>query len=261
MTWALVLALAAVLVTGMTVAALAFLLGPTLTNPAAVTSSLIGALAAVCGVLTTEMVMVVLFLVGFYNLHAGRHEYGLQQERSLERALVFFIIFIVMSLVSFAYSAFSSLLQTGIPVTGGSLLVGGNIVFGPIAAFFAGLTLFYMARVLAEPHQEGRLRVAVVLGVAGAVAGPALLIVAGATNPTDLPAYTSGLLASAIAGQGISALSLLLFALVFSEVRRNLQAGKPMPVLPRYEQVYPWAYTPYGYGYPYGGPPPPPPSP
>ena len=253
MIWALVIELAAVVVAGLTLAALALMLGPALQSPGGVAPSAFTSLAAVCGIFIAQVGMAIVFLVGFRQTYAGRHEYGLAHARSQERALVFLMVYLVLTVVSYLYTVTNNLLQPGLAGLPGVDLLSGNLLLAPVGAVFAGLALLYTIRTLADEMQRRRLLTAWILGIAGALAGPLLLAfaVSGALN--NLDSIVSGLLASAVAGQGVSALSLFLFALVFRDVHGNLEAGKPAPVLPRIEQAYPWMYRP---AYPY----PPPPS-
>ena len=252
MTWALLVELGAVIVTGLTLGALALMLGPALESPGGLAPSSVTALAAVCGVTLGQIAMSVLFLLGFHHAYAGRHEYGLAQARSVERALVFLMVFVVLTVVGTVYSLTNSFLMPGVAGLPAVDLLSGNAFLAPAGALFAGLTLFCGAKTLAAPHVERRLRTALVLGVAGALGGPLLLAFAVSGTLASLDAVVSGLLASAIAGQGVCALSLLLFILAFRDVRHGLEAGTPAPVLPRIEQAYPWMYRPV---YPYPAPP------
>lgn len=248
--------------TGLTLAALALMLGPALQGPTGLVQSALTAVAAVCGVAVGQVAMAILFLVGFHNTYAGRHEYGLDHARSLERALVLLIVYFVLTALGSVYTLTNSLLQPGLAGLPALDLLSGNLLLAPIGAVFAGLTLLYTGRALADRPQNQRLRTALVLGVAGATAGPLLLALAVSGALSDLDSIVSGLLASAVAGQGVSALSLLLFILVYNDIRRNLEAGKPMPVLPRIEQAYPWVYRPaYTYPQPPTHDPPQPPKP
>ncbi len=262
MTWALLIELGAVIITGLTLVTLALLLGPALESPGGLGPSSLAALAAVCGVSLGQIMMAVLFLLGFHHAYAGRHEYGLAQARSVERALVFLMVFFVLTVVGYVYSLTNSLLVPGVAGLPAVDLLSGNALWAPAGAVFAGLTLLFTARTLAAPHVERRLRTALVLGVAGALAGPLLLAFAVSGTLTSLDAVVSGLLASAVAGQGVCALSLLLFILAFRDVRHGLEAGNPAPVLPRIEQAYPWMYRPVcPYPPPSAAEPPQPPKP
>ncbi len=98
------------------------------------------------------------------------------------------------------------------------------------------------------------------VGVVGAAVGPGLTLLATAGNTTNLDQLIAGLVGAALAGQGMAALSLFLFWLAYQEVHRAVLAGRPQPVLPRIEQVYPWLYRPW-YPYPYAPPSAPPPQP
>ena len=244
MVWALVIELGAVLVTGLTLVALALMLGPALESPSGLGPSSVTALAAVCGVALGQAAMAVVFLLGFHQAYAGRHEYGLAQAQAVERALVFLAIDFVLTAAGYIYILTNSFLQPALAGLPAVDLLSGNAVLAPVGALFAGLTLYSTVRTLTDPTGVRRLRTALILGVFGAAAGPLLLSFSVSGALTSLDAIVSGLLASAVAGQGVCALSLLLFALAFRDVRRSLEAGNPAPVLPRIEQAYPWMYRP-----------------
>ncbi len=238
--WALLLQLAMVVATGVTLAALALLLGPALLNPGGLLGAFVGIIAAVCGIELGQIGTAVLFVVGYIDLRAGRHEYVLDHARSIARATVCFVLFAFVSLFSLTDSISVSLFAGGTQPVPTEAFLTGNLVLSPLGAFLAGLGLYFVARALADPALVRRLRLALVLGVAGAVAGPVLLAFATAATPGDLTAVVTGLLASAIAGDGIGALSLLIFAVAFRALKRDLAAGPPSPALPRYLHSAPW---------------------
>ncbi len=239
--WALLIQLAAVVATGVTLAALAIVIGPALVNPSGFLTSVLGIVAAVCGIELGQVAVGVIFLVGFVDVHAGRHEYGLEHARAIDRATIALVLFAALTAFGTAFSLSMNFLapSTGIPAES---FLTGNLVLAPLGALVAGFTLYYAVRAVADEGEVRRLRAAVVLGVSGAVAGPVLLGFAIAANPRDVSAIVTGLLASAVGGDGICALSLALFVLLFREIRRNLVNGTPAPTLPRYTPVYPWAW-------------------
>ncbi len=256
--WGLVLSLALVVASGATSIGLALMLGPALTTPADMVKSIGLSLVVACGLLLAELVMVVFFLVGFHQLHVGRHEYGAAHEQSVERALVFLILLVLVATLGTAYAAFSALFGTMGPALPGQTVTGTeSLLFGSSEALLAGLTLFYAVHSLVGTTDVSRLRTAVVLGVVGAAAGPAILILAASGAVVDLSSLVTSVTAAVVAGQGVSAISLLLFLWIFRDLRRNLGAGNPAPVLPRLPVWTPWGYAPYAPGFPPQGPPPP----
>ena len=256
MGWALLVLLATAIVVGLTTALLGLAYPALVENPANLFGPLFGVLAALCLTFVAELGAAITFLAGFYQLHAGRHEYGLDQSRSVERALIFLIIFLVLSAISIAYSSVGGLVL-GITYSSGFATVAGGLVLNPVAALFAGMTLEHSVRSVAAPATQSRLRTALVLGIVGAAVGPALTLLATAGGALTVNAVSTGIIAAALGGQGISAISLLLFWLAYQEARRALEAGTPPPVLPRIEQFYPWLYRPW-VPYPYQPPSPPP---
>ncbi|HYM40438.1 MAG TPA: hypothetical protein VEY12_09940 [Thermoplasmata archaeon] len=259
MSWALLTVMIAVIVLGLASAAMGLLFGVLLQNPLALLGPLVGVVLALCGAVLAELAAAILFLLGFYQVHAGRHEYGLEQTRSMERALIFLIVYIVLTAVTFVFTSTGGLFL-GVVSSPATPMLLGTLVLNPVVAFFAGLTLVHSIRTLATPETRSRLRTALVLGVVGACVGPALTLIATTAGTTTVAQYSAGLVAAALAGQGIAAISLFLFWLAYLETRKGLDAGRPAPVLPRIEQAYPWLYRPwvqYPYPYPPANPPPP----
>lgn len=244
MAWSLFIQLCAVLASGVALAALALLLGPSLLDPVGTLAYLTGVLAGVCGIELAEVLVAVVFLVGFHHLHAGRHEYGLPHARSLGRATACVALFAALTVFSTAYTIASNSLVPTAPGLSTGLILTGNLALAPIDAGLAGLALLFSVGSVADATHLRRLRSGLVLGIAGAAAGPALLAFGSALSPHDVSGISSGLLAAAVAGEGISALSLLVFFLAFRGIRRELAAGRPAPVLPRYAPAYPWAWAP-----------------
>lgn len=261
--WALLIAMVATIVLGVTSAVVGLLYGVLLQNPAPLLGPLVTIVAAECGALVAEVAAAILFLVGFYQIYAGRHEYGLEQAHAVERALIFLIVYIVMSAVSAVYTSANGLFMGifGSPVT--TTLIA-TVVLSPINAFFAGLTLVHSARAVASPAARPRMRTALILGVVGAGVGPGLSLLAMSSSVVTIERVSAGLVAAALGGQGIAAISVFLFWLAYQDTKKGLEAGKPSPVLPRIDQAYPWLYRPWApYPYPYPTPPvnPPPPTP
>jgi hypothetical protein len=254
-TLALFIELGAVLAAALALVAIALSFETSVQSPSGSLTPALLAFMAVCGIGVGQVFMALVFLLGLDQTYRGRHEYGLEHARSLDRAVVFLIVFLVVDLVSLVLIV--SPLATGTTDAGAPsptllLLGGGNPMLAPLGAFFAGLCLRSLTRSLSSPMERHRLIRGLVLGVVGATTGPALLGFAVSGSLTDVSTIVSGILASALAGQGISALSLLLFATAFRNTRKNLEAGRPMPALPRVERAYPWAA-----GLPYAYPPPP----
>ncbi len=247
MAWAVLLEFGLVVATGVALASVGLVIGPALLDPNAFAGPMLGILTAICGIELGQVAVAAIFLVGFHGLHTGRNEYGLSHAQSLDRARICLGVLVAVGLLNTALVVSASLFSPAVQTAAADSLLTGNVFVGPIEAFVAGLALLYSLRGIAEDAQIRRLRVALALGVVGAFAGPGLIAFEGATNANALSAVVTGLLAAAVAGEGVSALSLLLFFLVMRDVRRNLTAGQPAPALPRYDQVYPWSAVPSPY--------------
>ncbi len=242
MSWSLAIQLGAVVATGVTLAVLAALLGPALLNPSGLVPAILGVVVAVCGIELAEVAVGILFLVGFLDVHKGRNEYGLSHARAIDRATACIVAFAGLTLFSTIYSISLSLFSPTAAAIPTESVLTGNLLLSPLGALIAGLGLFYSVRTLVDASQRGRLRAAIALGVAGTVVGPALLAFPAAINPGQVSAVVTGMLASSVAGDGLCALSLLLFALTLRDVRRSLVSGTPAPSLPPYAPAYPWAW-------------------
>src|SRR5512136_2037928 len=107
--WSLVVILAALLVLGATSALVGLLYGALLQNPVNLVGPFLGAVAAICLASVAGLAAAILFLIGFFQIHTGRHEYGLDQTRSVERALIFLVLYIVLSASSVVYSSTGAL--------------------------------------------------------------------------------------------------------------------------------------------------------
>ncbi len=242
MSWALTIQLGSVVAIGVTYAVLAALLPSALTNPTGLLPSVLGIVAAICGIVLGELAMGILFLVGFVDVHKGRNEYGLAHARSIDRATACIAAFAALTAFSTIYSISANFFPPPPAVVPMASLLAGNLILSPLGALVAGLGLHYVVRSLVEKGERGRVRAAIALGVAGSAIGPVLLAFPAALNPTQVSGVVTGMLASAVAGDGLCALSLLLFVLVLREVRRNLVAGTPAPSLPPYVPAYPWTW-------------------
>lgn len=258
--WALIILVATAAVMGLTTALLGLAYPALVNNSTSLFGPFLGVLAVICLTFVADLAAGILFLVGFFQIYQGRHEYGLDQVRSMDRALSFLIIYVVLSAVSVVYTSAGGLLL-GTGALTGLAAFAPALVLNPVIALFAGLTLEHSVRGVASSATRSRLRTALALGIVGAAVGPAMNLLATSGSGLTLTQVSTGIIAAALGGQGISAISLLLFWLAYVEVHRSLEAGSPAPVLPRIEQVYPWLYRPWiPYPYPPPGPPPQPPK-
>ncbi len=135
-----------------------------------------------------SLVLVILFIIGFFTLYSNRRELGHRHERKMERSLLLFIgaivAFVAVQAVVFVmfFMAFISLIfpfdpgqppqyleleelqQAVIP----GILVGQGLDI--LIAFLIGLLLFFIVAALVTSQQQSRLKFAVVLLVLGSVA-------------------------------------------------------------------------------------------
>ncbi len=261
MSWGMVLQLA----TSVLGSAMAIILVMTLgsfafTSPAALTA-LAAVFALACGLLIVEIAVVVLYLIGFHGMYAGRREYGPEQDRNMERALVFVILAIVFVAVQ-AVSPFTIVLGGLANPASTTLTLGVVLVAVETAsALMAGLALMTAVSVFADGGQKTRLLIGMILGALGAFAGTIISLI-GAYVGGAQGSSLETLIASSLAGSGTSAISLFVFFLVYREVRRKLEMGVIAPAVPLFPPVWPYFFPPYPYPTaPAPAPPATPPSP
>jgi len=265
MSWGLLIQLASLILGAVGTVLLIASMGAFLYTSPELLPALFAAVALICGLVIVEIAAAVVCLVGFHGMYAGRHEYGPNQDRNMDRALVFVILAIVLSGVqvvspyTLVWGALYSV-PSGASITVGLL----GLVVQPASALFAGLALFSAVRLFADGGQRTRLIIGMILGAVGAAAGMAILLVAAGLG-RSLDSLVTAFVASALAGQGTSAISLLVFILVYREVRRKLETGGIAPAVPSPPPVWPYYYSP---PYPYQAavpqapvPPPSPPQP
>ncbi len=262
MSWGLLIQLAGLILGAVGMVLLIASLGAILYTTPELLPALFAAFALICGLVIVEIAAAVVYLVGFHGMYAGRHEYGPNQDRNMDRALVFVILAIVLSAVQ-VVSPYTILWGALLQVPSSASITVGllGLVVQPASAFFAGLALFSAVRVFADGVQRTRLIVGMILGAVGAAAGTAILLLsAGLGGGLGLPVIA--FIASALAGQGTSAISLLVFFLVYREIRRKLETGGVAPAVPSPPPVWPYYYSPpYPYQVPAPQAPVPPPSP
>jgi len=253
MSWGLLIHLASLILGAVGTVLLIASMGAILYTSPEMLAALFAAFALVCGLVIVEIAAAVVYLVGFHGMYAGRHEYGPNQDRNMDRALVFVILAIVLSAVqvvspyTLVWGALYSAPST-VPITVGLL----GLVVQPASALFAGLALFSAVRVFADGVQRTRLIIGMILGAVGAAAGTAILLLAAAYGG-GLGSLVMGYVASALAGQGTSAISLLVFFFVYRDIRRKLETGGIAPAVPSPPPVWPYYYAP-PYPYPVAPP-------
>ncbi|MEK6986944.1 MAG: hypothetical protein AABX97_02475 [Candidatus Thermoplasmatota archaeon] len=265
MSWGLLLQIIVLLISAIGTVGLFLLLGPLIGTTPGLLAAFLAVGALFCGLAIVGIVMAVIYLVGFHGMYSGRHEYGPMQDRMMDRALVFVIIAIVLSAVQ-AISPFS--LVWGSLFASPSMSTPGVVVLAlvaqPASALFAGLALLTAVTVFADGSQRTRLLIGMILGAVGAAAGTAILLVAGVLGGTP-SSLIEAVIASALAGQGTSVISLLVFFLVYREIHHKLETGMITPAVPTPPPIWPYYYYP-PYAYPAPAPqapavPPSPPSP
>jgi len=168
---------------------------------------------------------IILFFAGFLDLYAGRREFGRTQERHLFRARAFLAVTIALS-IAFALLPRQPGMAVGVPeeiLASSDWAAAARVVLAALIALFMGLTLANSVYGLMDQMQRSRIRIAVGLGVVAALTGSVFGVI-GITSG-NLHLIIVSIVAGAIAGDGVAAISLILFLYVFREIRRGLRRG------------------------------------
>ncbi len=166
------------------------------------------------------------YSVGLAGLYGPRLELGPAHASSVERTRLWIAVTlvllgagIVVPSITFPLVAFP-----GIGYVPPSWAWSASVVLAGLRAIFAGLTLYYAVQGLGAEDARVRLLLGMSLGVLGAIVWSGLASYAAAFGESSMGSLLP-FLAGAVAGLGSSAISLGLFAAVYREVGRELQAG------------------------------------
>lgn len=267
--WSLWIFLAALVATVLVSVILASVLSEALTtNPFAALPRLMGAVAALCGLVILEIAGLALYLAGFTPMYGGRQEYGPRHAREMDWSLVCFIVTAVLYIAQSAVPSNTFVFLPGASTIADASTAGLTLAALAVlrAAFTAtaGLALLFGVYAFADAGGIRRLLLALVLGIAGSVVGSVVTIVGLYTLPPS--EYGTMLIAGALGGTGVGLIALVLYVLVYRDVAARLRSGAIPPVLPPRPMFPPPYYYP-AYAVPWAPPPaapsapPPPPSP
>lgn len=173
--------------------------------------------------------MAVLFLAGFHDILAGHGEFGPVQEFRATRAFRCLLLTIGLYLVLFALPR-SAWMVVGLPndiAMGPPWAVAARVPLSALFALFAGLTVLNSVYAIANVGQRSRLAIAVALGVMAASVGSTIRAIGIVSGDVDL--ITTAIVSGAVAGEGTTAISLLLFLQVFREIRHDYDVGLVQP--------------------------------
>lgn len=163
------------------------------------------------------------YSVGLAALWATRREFGRNHAASVEQTLPWLAVTMVLLATGVVVPSLTGPFLTfpGIGESPPDWATTAGVVLSGLRAIFAGLTLYYAVQALAHEDARVRLLLAMSLGAAGAVLWSGLSAVAGGSQ-TLTTASLLPFLAGILAGLGTSAISLILFALVYLEIRKDL---------------------------------------
>ena len=161
--------------------------------------------------------------VGLAGLWGTRRDFGKEHATSVEQTLHWLIDTMVLMAAGIVVPSLTGPFLTfpGVGSAPPDWTTTLGVVLAGFRAIFAGLVLYFAVQALAAEDARVRLLIAMSLGVAGAIlwAGLAAFATAGWTLTLgSLLPFLVGL----VAGVGTSAISLILFILVYREIRNGI---------------------------------------
>ncbi len=157
--------------------------------------------------LILTLVLLILFLIGFFTLHPHRREFGPDHQKNMDRSLLLFIGLIAGYIAVFAiyfvlfFLAFISLISPFDPTMPPSqptaeelqeallpaMLAGGGLDI--ILALMVALLLYFMVLALISADHQFRLRIAMALFVIGSAASFVIFVTLYLTGNLLVPAF------------------------------------------------------------------------
>jgi hypothetical protein len=170
------------------------------------------------------------YTLGLAALWGTRREFGREHAESVERTLPWLAVTMVLLATGIAVPSLTGPFLTfpGVGQAPPDWATTVGVVLAGFRAIFAGLTLYYAVQALAEEDARLRSLVAMSLGAAGGVIWSGLAAFAGGSGTLSTDSLLP-FLAGIVAGLGTSAISLVVFILVYRDVRRSLSIGRPPP--------------------------------
>ena len=171
-----------------------------------------------------------LYAVGLAGLYGPRRELGAAHAASVGRTTRWLALTLVLLGAQILVPSLTGPILNfpGLGYEPPSWAWSPSVVLAGLRAIFAGLTLYYAVQGLAEEDERVRLLIGMTLGVAGAILWSGLAAYASGVGGMTMGSLVP-FLAGIVAGLGTSAISLVLFATVYREIRRGLEASPARP--------------------------------
>jgi heme/copper-type cytochrome/quinol oxidase subunit 3 len=210
---------------------------------------LLGAVGLLCGGLLLILITLVMWLLGVYEMHKGKNEFGSQHSARVSKAVIFIVLYIVLlvlgGFVAVAAGVNSaSDFDTYLESLRTTAIVGSTLDI--IATFFLGLAFVYLVIELSDEGTKNTLWAGFVAFVVISVVGTVLSIVPlyGEFTGTEVSQLRQAEAMTSLA-MGLSFIPFLMFLVAYRRVYIRVKEGEIQPEVEAYPQMYPGPPVPY----------------
>jgi MFS family permease len=210
-----------------------------------------GALGLMCGGALLIIITLILWLLGLYEMHQGKDEFGPEHSGKVSKAIIFIVLYIVLLVLgvvvglvvglssSVNYDAYLESLRT--------LAVLGSIT-DTISTIFLGLAIVYLVFELSDEKHQNILWMGFVALVIISIIGRIITIVPlyGESLGTDVSDLRQIEALTSLA-MGLSFIPFLLFLIAYRHAYIRVKEGEIKPVPGAQAQMYPTAAYPQQY--------------
>lgn len=189
--------------------------------------ALAGLVALTCGALILLIFTLIIWLVGLYEMHAGKDEFGPEHSKSVSRAVLLIVLYIVILVLAFIVGfiiGFSSATQQGITVEAARTVLLISTVLGVVSAIVLGLAIVYLILELCDEKYKKILWVGLVVVVITTALGATLTLMTQYEDPLSAAA---GDYSSVISGWDF--IAFILFLLCYRHVYSRVKEGRIQP--------------------------------
>ncbi len=219
---------------------------PTSLDPTLI-GTLIGIAAAGCAVLVVELIGAIFGLLGVIAINRGRHEFGPERDRRMDRSIIALILGIIVPFFGGFFAA-TGAIGMGLPVPSTTILAAGvSGAFAVAGALLVGLALLWLLDGLTTPMLHQRATIALAVGITAAVVS-----IVGSLAVTALVTWQAGqdlpiayFVPSAVSSL-VAIVSMALWYMTYRGVLGRFHSGelRPLPPTPMYPTPYATPYPP-----------------
>ncbi len=193
--------------------------------------------ALVCGGGLIGLVAIILWLLGIYEMHKGKDEFGSEHSTNVSRAVILIILFVVLTVISFFVTLVLALSWISLTATPSdiieslrlTILVGG--IIGIVTTAMLGLAIVYLILSLCDEKYKKILWAAFAIYMILTVVGTAISIaviygdLSSITNVDDITNLSS----AGDLAQGMSFIAFILFLLAYRHAYNRVRIGELQP--------------------------------